>query len=422
LSKENRMHNADQVEKALHREQVKEVRPFFLLVVVVLGGVFSFIVWSTPSYQRLPILLPASALMLLHLGMHWVLPATFWIQPTVPGGLRYTLLYVAAQLLIILGITYFVPHEGVLYGLYLALIGEVIGVFGSLRKSVLPILVVLIVGLLNVVWALGFERLPSQVLVLAPMLLFTAIYVSLFNRQMEARQEAHELVEELQKANTQLEAYADQVEALTLQNERQRMARELHDTLAQGLVGVILQLETVDVQLAKGHSEEAQELVQRSMERARMTLAEARQAISDLRAEIADLQAVIDGVVRRFQNATGIACEVTMDDLGGIPPELADHLVRACSEGLSNITRHAHASRVRLELLRKEDRITLRLADDGIGFSTAALEGKTGHYGLVGLRERARLAGGTFDVASDPAGQGTVLTFSLPLDREDFYG
>ena len=407
------------IDRELHREQIREVRPFFVLVVLVLGGMYGVIVWATPAFQRLAILIPATLLMILHLALHWTLPGQIWIHPTVEHGVRNTLLYLVLQLAIIVGITSFVPGEGVFFGLYLALIGETIGMFNTLRRAALPVVGILVVGFINASWVLAGDQLPDWALMLIPMLLFTAIYVILFNRQVQARQEARELVDELQKVNAQLAQYADQVATLTLQNERQRMARELHDTLAQGLVGVILQLETVDVQLAKDRSEEAQALVRTTMERARMTLAEARQAISDLRMETTDLREAIEGAVERFEQATGIVCEVVLDDLSGISPELVDHLMRACSEGLSNITRHAHASRVRLELLRGEDGLTLRLSDDGVGFSMAQVEGKSGHYGLIGLRERARLAGGRFEVTSEPGGQGTMLTFSLPLDRED---
>ena len=406
------------MDQELHRQQVREVQPFFIIVVAVIGGMYAWVVWRTPAFQTPAVLIPATLLVFVHLCLHWVLPKMAWIQPSVPGGRRNSLLYIALQLMIILGIINFIPDEGILFALYLAMVGETIGIFANFRQAMLPAFGVLIVMGVNAVLLWGVWSLPSWLLTLIPMLLFTAIYVNLFNRQVSARQEARLLVVELQKANEQLSIYAEQVEALTLKAERQRMARELHDTLAQGLVGVILQLETVDVHLSKGQGEEAQELVQRTMERARWTLAEARQAITDLRAEILDLGDAIEDEVSRFQTATGISCDVELDDLAGLSTEIAEDLLRALSEGLSNVARHAHADCVRLELHRQKDWITLNLSDDGIGFSTGQVESKPGHYGLVGLQERARLAGGMFSISSDPAGQGTILTFRLPLDGE----
>ncbi|MBN2556264.1 MAG: sensor histidine kinase [Anaerolineales bacterium] len=406
------------MDQELHRQQVREVQPFFIIVIAVIGGMYAWVVWRTPAFQTTAILIPATLLVFVHLCLHWILPKMARIQPSVPGGRRNSLLYIALQLLIILGIINFVPDEGMLFALYLAMAGETIGISANLRQAALPVLVVLLVMGVNAVLLWGVESLPSWSLTLLPMLIFTAIYVNLFNRQVTARQEARLLVVELQKVNDQLSVYAEQVEELTIKAERKRLARELHDTLAQGLVGVILQLETVDVHLSKGQGVEAQELVQKTMERARLTLAEARRAITDLRAEVLDFADAIEDEISRFQTATGISCDVELDDLTGVPPEIVENLLRALSEGLSNIARHAHAGRVALELRRQEDWITLNLSDDGIGFSSGQVEGRSGHYGLVGLQERARLAGGTFSVSSEPAGQGTILTFRLPLDGE----
>ena len=106
----------------------------------------------------------------------------------------------------------------------------------------------------------------------------------MYSRQADARVKAQELLAELEAANRRLTESADQIEDLTLANERQRMARELHDTLAQGLAGLILQLEAADSHLASGHPDRAQAIVQQAMTRARETLAESRRAIDGLRA------------------------------------------------------------------------------------------------------------------------------------------
>ena len=108
-------------------------------------------------------------------------------------------------------------------------------------------------------------------------LLFVLVYVLLFMRQLHARAE-------LQEAHTQLAEYAQQVETLTLEAERQRMARELHDTLAQGLAGLVLQLEALEASLERGKTGQALQIVGQARERARTTLADARRAIDDLRA------------------------------------------------------------------------------------------------------------------------------------------
>ena len=115
------------------------------------------------------------------------------------------------------------------------------------------------------------------------MIIFVVIYVTLYVRQMEAREKAQALAVELETANRQLTDYAARVEDLTIANERQRMARELHDTLSQGLAGLILQLEAAQAHLGQDHPAKAREIITDAMGQARRTLSEARRAIDDLR-------------------------------------------------------------------------------------------------------------------------------------------
>ena len=118
----------------------------------------------------------------------------------------------------------------------------------------------------------GINSVGGYWLVTIAVVIFIVIYVTLYMRQAEAREQAQALLLELEKANRQLSEYADRVEDLTIANERQRMARELHDTLSQGLAGLILQLEAADANLAKDHSDKARVIIQQSMQQARATL------------------------------------------------------------------------------------------------------------------------------------------------------
>ena len=97
-------------------------------------------------------------------------------------------------------------------------------------------------------------------------------------------------------------------------------------------------------------------------------------------------------------------------------PAPADHHRAAVAEGLTNVARHAQASQVWLNLKEKEGMLEVRIQDDGVGFETSNSIDIVGHYGLIGLRERTRLAKGRFEVTSMP-GEGTTLTLSLPLDE-----
>jgi NarL family two-component system sensor histidine kinase YdfH len=242
------------------------------------------------------------------------------------------------------------------------------------------------------------------------------VYVVMFTRETQSRRRTQELLKELEVAHQQLAEYATRVEELTLSTERQRMARELHDTLAQGLAGLILQLEAVDSHLGQDHPEQAQAIVHQAMGRARVTLADARRAIQDLRDETSSIDNLSDAVRRevdRFTTATGIPCELELSPPKEIPTSVNEHARRAVAEGLTNIARHAQANNVWLRLGESEGMLEIALRDDGVGFDTTVDVG--GHYGLVGLRERARLAGGSLDLISEPGG-GTTLTLVLPLE------
>lgn len=265
---------------------------------------------------------------------------------------------------------------------------------------------------------IGGKALPAWVETALPVAAFTIVYTYLYIRQAEARTHAQALLKELETAHRQLSAYALQVEELTRTAERQRMARELHDTLAQGLAGVVLQLEAVQSHLENGNTSRAQQIVQQAAERARLTLADARRAIDDLRTVQSDkleLETAVRAEVERFTNATGIPCELNISLPEGINENISGHAVRITGEGLNNIARHARASAVKLKMEHTDTHLIIELRDNGVGFDPAIAQNQPGHYGLLGMRERARLAGGSLKVESTP-GAGATLTVLLPFN------
>jgi two-component system, NarL family, sensor histidine kinase YdfH len=240
-------------------------------------------------------------------------------------------------------------------------------------------------------------------------------------QQVNARARSQALLQELKIAHRQLAEYAVRTEELTLANERQRLARELHDTLAQGLAGLILQLEAADTHLESGHGEHAQAIVRQAMARARSTLAEARQAIDDLRSEPqvpVDLAQAVRDEAQRFSTLTGVPSSVEVWLPGALSAAARQCALRAVTEGLANVARHAGARQVRIRASVKEAGLQVVVQDDGKGFAPEQAVGQQGHYGLLGLRERARLAGGTMEIESRP-GQGTTLRVCLPGALEE---
>ncbi len=161
------------------------------------------------------------------------------------------------------------------------------------------------------------------------MVVFVVIYVTLYMRQNEAREQAQSIAAELETANRQLSDYAAQVEDLTIANERQRMARELHDTLSQGLAGLILQLEAADAHLTNNRNDKAQSIINNAMKQARVTLADARRAIDDLRQpSLDDLDSALRREIDRFTDATGIPALFHSDPTPPLPAPVTETLIR----------------------------------------------------------------------------------------------
>jgi NarL family two-component system sensor histidine kinase YdfH len=261
-----------------------------------------------------------------------------------------------------------------------------------------------------------FEILRQTFLFFVVSVLFSAFFAFAFFRQIEAREQAQALWEELEEAHQELAEYALEVENLSIANERQRMARELHDTLAQGLAGLILQLEAADIHIEQKRVDKTREILQQALVRARATLVDARRAINDLRIDLSDPKNLGDEIsreVERFNDATGIPCELTLNIPDTLSDEVSEHIFRTVTEGLGNIARHAQASRVVVEITQKNNLLNLRIRDDGIGFNPEDEITRTGHYGLLGIRERARLAGGTLKIDSSLE-KGTQIHLSLP--------
>jgi signal transduction histidine kinase len=201
--------------------------------------------------------------------------------------------------------------------------------------------------------------------------------------------------------------------------ERNRIAREIHDTLAQGFVGVSVRLELTAHLLAQSRVLEASQQVDRTRDLVREGLADARRSIWDLRATgtAATLPMRLTHLVE--QSATEHL--KTDIDIGGIyralSPSLENEVLRVAQEALANAVRHSGAARVSLDLRYHPDELTLTVCDNGIGFqATDTTLPAKGHFGLQGMRERAGQIGGTLKVKSS-ADSGTTITLSVPLSN-----
>jgi NarL family two-component system sensor histidine kinase YdfH len=334
-----------------------------------------------------------------------------WLIPyvIVQGALAFSMAMMLSSLMYV-------------YALYLAIGGQAASLFDDVRPATVTVLAYVLLSGVNFVLRMGWNNITMYLIWTVPMTFFIIVYVAMFIRQTKARKQTQTLLADLETAHRQLVEYAVRVESLTLSHERERMARELHDTLAQGLAGLILQLEAADEHLAGRQYDRVQKIITQAMSRARATLADARSAIDDLRHNDTELDvgSIVRGEVERFTSATGISCELDLEITSKIPEPLAEQIMKIVLEGLTNVARHARAEKVSLKLNAHDRLLEMEIKDDGCGFDSNG-QGKSGHYGLVGMRERARLAGGTLDIQS-MIGEGTTLRLRLPLTERNTVG
>jgi ligand-binding sensor domain-containing protein/signal transduction histidine kinase len=200
--------------------------------------------------------------------------------------------------------------------------------------------------------------------------------------------------------------------------ERNRMAREIHDTLAQGFVGIGLQLKAVeralerDPRSAMPHLELARSMVRHS-------LAEARRTVWNLRShalETSDLVTVLRDTARQMTEGTGVRAEVRWEgEARPLSGDIENNILRLCQEALTNAMKHAQAKEIVIELGFDADCVRLRVRDDGRGFDTAASpSARDGHFGLTGMRERVEQMKGRFSVYSRPD-EGTRIEAAIPV-------
>ncbi len=390
----------------------RDYRVFFWFMTLIIAGMYIWCVSSTPELRQPLRLILFTVLINIHIVLHWFVGY-------VQNRRWWAIAYVLAQGGMAFVITYLSGTIGMVFALYMALIGEGIGLFGMKLSGLLASGFYLALSLINFIIFTTPAGYIWWLLGTLPTVLFVSLYVTLYNRQADANLRARALLADLETANRQLTEYAARVEDLTIANERQRMARELHDTLSQGLAGLILQLEAADAHLANARLERARGIVQQAMERARATLAEARQAIGDLRAGqlgSANLEESLRREIAHFTETAGIPCDLAITLSSEIPEPQCETVMRAVAETLTNIARHAQAAQASVRLSTDDDSLTVEIYDNGVGFDPDDIP--SGHFGLLGLRERVRLAGGKLEIASQPT-NGTTVRLKLPLSTMD---
>lgn len=224
--------------------------------------------------------------------------------------------------------------------------------------------------------------------------------------------------QQLVKANKKLQKFALTGEKLAQTQERNRLARELHDTLAHTLSSSSVQLEAIKT-LFDHDPEQAKTMLDQTLDITKNGLAETRRALVDLRSselEAYGLTQAIKNIMSSAAERGGFKAKFQLDkDLDILPDEISHSLYRIVQEAAENILRHANASKASVSLITEDNSIRLVIKDSGIGFDPETIE--KGHLGIRGMRERTEMLGGKFEITSDEK-TGTELTVRIKTEND----
>jgi PAS domain S-box-containing protein len=238
-----------------------------------------------------------------------------------------------------------------------------------------------------------------------------------WSEELDAR--VAERTAELLESREQLRKLALHLEKVK-EEERKRIARDVHDELGQNLLALRIDLSMLSARTSGQHGLLHQR-VNAALENVDSTIRSVRGIMNELRPPVLDLGllAALEWLAAEFRKRSGLECLLALpgeEALAGVSPELATVLFRAVQEALSNVRRHAAAQRVRITLQAGAQGLVLSVADDGVGlgFSGQDRRGGGDSFGLIGMRQRVAAQGGRLDIAS-PAGGGCRLTMSFDL-------
>lgn len=276
-----------------------------------------------------------------------------------------------------------------------------------------------LVGWANSTYMFGIEHSLSYATSLGAFGVF-GIVGTLMRRSNQAYYSIEALYDELHDAHMQLTRYSSGVRRLAVSEERNRVAREMHDSLGHSLTVAVVQLEGAQKLIPKD-PERAAGIISNMREQLKNALAELRTTLAQLRSDdqdevVGNLAMALTDLKNNFTQATALDIQLLLPDhLPLLNTEQRLALYRAAQEGLTNVQRHAEANRAWITLNPKENGIELTVADNGKGFPK---EIEDGRFGIRGMQERAEFFGGSLKCKNRPNGGGE-LTFAIPYEVPD---
>jgi signal transduction histidine kinase len=340
------------------------------------------------------------AFFVLSVSCYWLTRRLWWFPH----------LYMTLQAGLVLGLLIIPPYQDFWALLYFLLSAEAMLLFSQRTGYLwLGIFALAMAGAL--VYTTGWRNGLPMILLYGTGFYFFGSFATLM-----ARAEADKA--ELQEAQRLLHERATQAEELAVAQERNRLARDLHDSVTQSIFTITLTAEAAQILLEKEPAKVTVQLA-RIQELAQGALAEMRSLISQLRptnASEAGLATAIHKHLATLRSQYGLAVEFQQEGDGQLSREQEQGLFRIVQEALNNVSKHAHTDKAVVTLRITDGRALLLVEDHGAGFCLSPGYSSEGHFGLSNMRERAELQGGTFKVESLP-GEGTRITVDIPCVR-----
>ncbi|MCY8980520.1 sensor histidine kinase [Bacillus halotolerans] len=372
----------------------------FILMIYIASIVLQFIIGSWPILLLHVFTVLTAIFALLHWHSYRWVKKRVILYFVLQGLITFTLANIMTGFLVL-----------IIIGLYAFLIGQIAGIAD--RRRTFLILYLLLLLSINATHQIHKGEYLHFLVIAVPIMIVIITYAATLFAQVDEKIKAQLTLERLGLAH-------QQVEQLTLQNERQRMARDLHDTLAQGLVSLNMQLDAINVHISKGNTDRAKEIIQQSMNRVKSTLADARSAIDNLRSkseEIDSLKERITLQMDHFKDATGLSCflDYRLTQLPDV--RTAENCYYIIGECLTNAAKHAEAETIWVSVWDEKGNLHLTVRDNGKGFDVEKGRKKRGHYGLLGIQERVRAMKGQFNITSEKS-IGTQIEIILSNQGE----
>lgn len=261
--------------------------------------------------------------------------------------------------------------------------------------------------------------------IIYPTAIFLFTTLSYLAKQAEEAQDRSEgLLADLQAANQKLQAYAAQVQELAVANERNRLARELHDSVTQIIFGLTLSAQAARILIDRDHTRAASEL-DRLQILAQKALAEMRALVQELHPNSGNAAGLIPQLRQLAADRRaneGLNVELTIKGGRRLDAKIESELFRITQEALNNVVKHAQTDKAIVTLdLENPGHVSLEIEDAGIGFDPIKARSMTGHLGLTSMQERVQALGGILTIDSNP-GTGTHLRLDIALAQEVEHG